>query len=143
METLKKFWNSGKLAKGITIFVVLIILGFINSLFEPAAETPPVNADAISTEAAQTITAEYQQEEPTDEPEAAAITPESLVEKYGGKAEVYAEIMASEDCASLQETFDRAADNNETAEAGSPEASWTLGYMTVSDERMQELGCYD
>lgn len=65
------------------------------------------------------------------------------VEEYGGVETVYSEIASERDCDALQETFDRAADNNDGAEPGTAEHQWTLGYMTASDERMQEVGCYD
>lgn len=67
--------------------------------------------------------------------------PASLLEQYGGQASVYDEISRETDCAALQETFDRAAANNTTAEAGSAEQRYTLGYMTAAEERRQELGC--
>lgn len=64
------------------------------------------------------------------------------VDRYGGSDTVYAQIAADTDCDSLQETFDRAAANNDTAAAGSAEARWTTGYMTAADERMRAIGCY-
>ena len=65
------------------------------------------------------------------------------VNRYGGSRDVYADIFESADCTWLQETFDRAADNNERADAGSDQHKYTLGYMNASDEQMRETGCYD
>lgn len=59
-----------------------------------------------------------------------------------GQAQVYDRIEATEDCQELQETFDRAAANNETA-GSAEEREWTLGYMEAADERMKAVGCYD
>lgn len=59
-----------------------------------------------------------------------------------GSAEVYQQIESSEDCTGLQEMFDTAAANNDGAEPGTDEHSWTLGYMEAADERMRELDCY-
>ena len=150
MQRIKDFWNKNRTSKIIIIVVAIILLCCSCSILVmvfPPSEVPisTPNADAIYTETAQTITAEYQKEESTVEPVEEAITPEFYVEKYGGKAEVYAEIMASEDCTTLQETFDRAVGNNEVAVNNNDEFKrrYTLGYMTVSDERMREIGCYE
>jgi hypothetical protein len=53
----------------------------------------------------------------------------------------YAEIDSSTDCDWLQETFDRAGDNHDTASSYA-EREWTLGYMDAADDRMREIGCY-
>ena len=67
---------------------------------------------------------------------------QGLLAEYGGSASVYAEIASETNCAALQETFDRAGDNNDTAAPGTPEHKWTLGYMKASDDRMRAIGCY-
>lgn len=68
---------------------------------------------------------------------------ENYIDDYGGAAQVYADIAAERDCVALQLTFDRAALNNDGAEAGSAEALWTTGYMTAANDRMETLGCYE
>lgn len=62
--------------------------------------------------------------------------------EYGGSPSVYSKIAAETSCSSLQQTFDRASANNDTAQAGSAEAHWTTGYMAAANDRMQALGCY-
>ncbi len=63
--------------------------------------------------------------------------------KYGGSEQVYFDISISTDCQFLQETFDQAYEGNQRYETGSNGSKWTLGYMTASDARMKEIGCYD
>lgn len=67
---------------------------------------------------------------------------DGYVAEYGGSAAVYSDILSGTNCAALQVTFDQAAGNNDTAERGSAEATWTTGYMAAADERMQAIGCY-
>lgn len=59
-----------------------------------------------------------------------------------GSPAVYDRIAATTDCAELQAMFDRAADNHDTAQPGSAETEWTLGYMEAADDRMESVGCY-
>ncbi|HVM30762.1 MAG TPA: hypothetical protein VM305_08370 [Candidatus Limnocylindrales bacterium] len=66
----------------------------------------------------------------------------NYVEQYGGSQAVYDRIAATSDCGELQASFDRAAADNDRADAGTPEHRWTLGYMTAADERMKAVGCY-
>lgn len=70
------------------------------------------------------------------------MTPEAYFNEYGGSLEVYQNIFSLTDCTELQNQFDRAADNNEIEEPGTPAHKWTLGYMKAADERMKEIGCY-
>ncbi len=62
-------------------------------------------------------------------------------EEQPGSPEVYARIEMTENCGALQETYERAAGNNETAEEGSAEFDVTLGYMQAALKRMEDLGC--
>lgn len=66
----------------------------------------------------------------------------SYMSRYGGQPAVYSRIASETNCSTLQAEFDRAAENNDTAEPGSAEADWTLGYMTAADDRMRAVGCY-
>ena len=68
--------------------------------------------------------------------------PEKFADEYNGSIEVYREIFNSMDCKFLQEHFDAAYANNENAEPGTVYFKRSLGFMTATDERMQEIGCY-
>jgi hypothetical protein len=70
-------------------------------------------------------------------------TAQAYFDEYGGDLAVYERILGMTDCGELQEQFDLAAGNNETAEPGTDEARWTLGYMTAADEQLEASGCYD
>jgi hypothetical protein len=65
------------------------------------------------------------------------------MDEYGGNPDVYARILSSTDCATLQNEFDQAEENLTLQEPGTPEYSWGLGYMKASDDRMREIGCYE
>lgn len=67
---------------------------------------------------------------------------QTYFDEYGGRIEVYNEILSLNDCVALQEKFNIASDNNTRAEPGTAEFKWTLGYMTAADERMKFIGCY-
>lgn len=58
-----------------------------------------------------------------------------------GEPSVYNRIAALDDCAALQEEFDRAAANNDRAEPGTAEHKATLGYMKAAEARRDELNC--
>jgi outer membrane biosynthesis protein TonB len=92
----------------------------------PTTTTPPTSSPPPSPQAA-----------PTPPPEP------SPTETRPGNPEVYQQIAAETNCARLQETFDRAYENNKTAAFGSEEAKWTLEYMKAADSRMRELGCFN
>lgn len=68
---------------------------------------------------------------------------DEYIGEYGGERLVYNEILGSNDCAELQETFDRAANNNDRETPGTRLFDITLGYMTAADDRMEYVGCYD
>jgi hypothetical protein len=60
-----------------------------------------------------------------------------------GAATVYREIATTYDCPRLQEMFDTAADNNDRHQAGSFLFKVTLSYMTTTQDRMEQVGCFD
>lgn len=68
---------------------------------------------------------------------------DGYLDRYGGSAQVYADIAAESDCAALQATFDRAAENNDREEPGTDAFRWTTGYMTAANDRMGALGCFE
>ncbi|HAE59373.1 MAG TPA: hypothetical protein DCG54_07665 [Anaerolineae bacterium] len=70
-------------------------------------------------------------------------TPDEYLKEYGGSPEVYAELLTSNDCNALQESFDQAYLNNQRHEPGTNGAMWTSGYMTAAHQRMEEIGCYE
>lgn len=74
----------------------------------------------------------------TSGPAASTAGPEA---RPGDRA-VYRRIETSRDCAGLQETFDRAAANNDRYRPGSPLWEVTLEYMAAADARMRSVGCY-
>lgn len=59
-----------------------------------------------------------------------------------GSPAVYRKIERSTNCADLQATFTRAADNNERYDPRHPLFDVTLGYMDAADARMRAVGCY-
>ena len=65
------------------------------------------------------------------------------ISDYGGESEVYEEIFSLSDCSELQEKFDIAAANNDRETPGTAMFKLTLGYMTATDDRMREVGCYE
>lgn len=78
--------------------------------------------------------------------ENSAMPPSPLLDdylsEYGGNPEVYKRILALDDCDALQKEFNQASENNNRETPGTPEFTWTLGYMRVADDRMKALGCY-
>lgn len=117
----------------------VLALSFIGSLGndepEPQAQ-PAATTQAPEPEPETSATTEAPQPVETEAPEPIE------AETRPGDPAVYAQIEASTDCADLQETFDRAAGNNERAETGSEAFDYTLGYMEAADDRMREVGCY-
>lgn len=63
--------------------------------------------------------------------------------EFGGQQSVYDRISVMSDCGRLQEEFDIAATNNDSAAPGSDEHRWTRGYMAAAGDRMETIGCYD
>lgn len=63
--------------------------------------------------------------------------------EYGGNSAIYERIADLSDCAELQNEFDIAAEINDGAEPGTPAHRQSTGYMTATDDRMREVGCYD
>jgi hypothetical protein len=59
-----------------------------------------------------------------------------------GAAPVYNEIASTSSCVRLQEMFDTADRNNNREEPGSYLFEVTLNYMTATNDRMDELGCF-
>lgn len=66
-----------------------------------------------------------------------------FAEEYDGSPDVYFEIFNSTDCDFLQEKFDTAYAANQAAEAGTIYSKRSIGFMTATDERMREIGCYE
>lgn len=66
---------------------------------------------------------------------------EGTFAECGGSPAVYESIRAETDCSALQETFDRAAGNNDRATPGTAEHRWTLGYMKAAEAQRQSIGC--
>lgn len=69
-------------------------------------------------------------------------TPDDYLSIYGGDRKTYEDILSLTNCTTLQEKFNIAFENNQSQPAGSKQAKWSLGYMTASDDRMREIGCY-
>lgn len=69
-----------------------------------------------------------------------AKTVDQYMQEYGGNPDVYAEILALTDCATLQQHFDTAENNLQAP--GTPQRKWGMGYMKASDDRMRDVGCY-
>lgn len=67
---------------------------------------------------------------------------DKYIAEYGGNRDVYTEILSLTDCKILQEKFDTASANNAREKPGTQQFKWTLGYMTVADDRMKAVGCY-
>lgn len=72
----------------------------------------------------------------------AAVT--TTVDKRPGSPQVYAEIAAATDCATLQDSFDRAEATSKRP-GGPAGATWAkigIAYMKAADDRMDKIGCY-
>jgi len=69
-------------------------------------------------------------------------TVDDYVKEYGGNRESYQTILSLTDCASLQEQFNIASENNKRETGGTPQFKVALGYMKAADNRMKELDCY-
>ncbi len=148
MNAIKSFWhknNTGKIVIIIGGFLLLCIICGILSLFLPNTTKTQPSVETLYTQAAKTITAN---EQATKTPEPVAIDPQleiiqNYLDQYGGKYEVYTEIINMTDCEELQKQFDMAASNNEREEPGTILFEATLGYMAATDDHMREIGCYN
>jgi hypothetical protein len=69
-------------------------------------------------------------------------TADHYVNEYGGNVQVYERILALDDCSALQEEFDQADENTQLQEPGTPQYRWSIGYMEASNDRMEEIGCF-
>jgi len=69
-------------------------------------------------------------------------TAEEYASEYGGNVDVYAQILSSDDCAWLQGQFDNAYATNQQSEPGTVHHKRSTGFMTASNARMEEIGCY-
>lgn len=69
-------------------------------------------------------------------------TADEYVNEYGGRREVYQEILSMTDCNKLQEKFNIASKNNDRASPGTQHFKITMGYMQVAHNRMAEINCY-
>lgn len=65
-----------------------------------------------------------------------------FAKEYGGNVDVYQQILLSNDCDWLQGQFDTAYANSEQSEPGTVNHKRATGFMTASDKRMKEIGCY-
>jgi hypothetical protein len=81
--------------------------------------------------------------QPTQTPTSVADAVQYYMDEYDGIPEVYSKILSLTDCAELQEKFDIAYRNSQHEEPGTWRYTITVGYMKASDNRMQEIGCYD
>jgi len=72
--------------------------------------------------------------------------PQTSVEftrEYGGSEDRYQQILTSNDCAWLEEEYDRASVIDKTYELGTTLYQRAEGIMKATSKRMQEIGCYD
>lgn len=76
---------------------------------------------------------------PAQGPEARA---QKYADEYNGSYDAYLAIFKSNDCAFLQGQFDLAYQTSQTSTPGSVHHKRAVGFMTASDERMQEIDCY-
>lgn len=132
----------GKVSIGcISLMVVCCVCGVPIALLNPATPTPrlqPTITAVIEVQKTTMIPTQQAESTPLATPSPAG----KYFEEYGGRIEAYEEIFSLSDCAKLQEKFDTASENNKREKPGTAGFKWTLGYMTASDDRMKELGCY-
>lgn len=71
-------------------------------------------------------------------------TPQQTTPTQTGNPAVYTSINTETNCTQLQQAFNTAANNHETAKQAHhlDQMQWTTGYMTAIDERMKALNCY-
>jgi len=69
-------------------------------------------------------------------------TADDYASQYGGNVDVYAQILASNDCAWLQGQFDNAYATSQANAPGTVHHKRATGFMTASNTRMEEIGCY-
>ena len=72
-----------------------------------------------------------------------AKTTDYYVEIFGGTAAVYDRILRLSDCAELRAEFDQAEENARLHEPGTEQRRSSIGHMTATDDRMEELECDD
>lgn len=72
------------------------------------------------------------------EPQTAA----DFAKEYDGSETIYAEILSSNDCTYLQSQFDQAYETSQQSAPGTIHHKRATGFMTASDKRMKEIGCY-
>ena len=70
-------------------------------------------------------------------------TADDYVAEYGGRGEVYQEIISMTDCNKLQEKFNIASKNNARASPGTRHFKLTMGYMEVAHNTMTKISCYE
>ena len=69
-------------------------------------------------------------------------TPEEYATEYKGSADVYREILTSNDCTYLQQQFNTADTASQSNDPGTLYHLRAVGFMKASDQRMREIGCY-
>lgn len=67
---------------------------------------------------------------------------EQYAKEYQGSVQAYTEIFNSTDCAFLQGQFETAYQSSEASDPGTIYSIRATGYMTATNERMKEIGCY-
>ncbi|HKI53564.1 MAG TPA: hypothetical protein VJ987_05530 [Anaerolineales bacterium] len=70
-------------------------------------------------------------------------TADDYAKEYGGSVDVYRQILSSNDCTYLQGQFDTAYEASQNNAPGTTYHKRATGFMTASDQRMQEIGCYE
>lgn len=128
------------------LLLICVLCAVIGSFLpEDQTASQPIDESAIYTEVAATAFASIPTEAPvpTAEPTIEEIA-NQLVAEYEGNYDVYIDLLTSTDCAHLQESFDRASDNHEVGVNNNDtfKMTYTTSYMTISDQRMREIGCY-
>lgn len=133
-STAKKLLIGCLITFGI-LCIIFVCTAALGGILEAVNGTP--TAQSLVTFSSSPLTSPQPAQPPqTDK------TPEEYLAEYGGRLEIYQNILSLTDCALLQEQFDQASANNARETPGTPQFQWTLGYMRAADERMQNLGCY-
>lgn len=133
--------KTGKLV----IFLIFLCIacfafGIILETFSPTDQTPTRVPGVQSTLIPTYTPAPTFTNVPAIDP--ASARAQKYVDNYGGDFAAYRAIFTLSDCTALQAQFETAYQNNQNAQAGTPNQKQSLGFMTATDERMREIGCY-
>ena len=69
------------------------------------------------------------------------MNPKAYAAQFGGDASIYSHILSLTDCNELRREHERARNNSNKVDHGSPEFRAEIGYMLAATDRLWQLDC--